>query len=288
MMDVTALVINYNAGNVLCDCVQSLLDNGIEDIRVMDNASTDGSLARLEKHFAATVAVQTFANEHNLGFGPAINAALANIESRFLLIINPDCSLQQGAVATLTAALQANERAALAGPLVRDAQGHIEAATNRRFATPWRALMAFSGLARLGQRFAALEGVTVAVADDAQQVIEVEATSGACMLLRTRVIKSLGGFDEAYGLHCEDLDLMFRLQQAGHEVLFVPAACAVHEQGVSSASRPRWVHRQKHLGMARFFNQHLADQYAWPVVALVRTGIWLRWALTWPLVALRG
>jgi len=287
-MDVTALVINYNAGNLLCDCVQSLLDNGIEDIRVIDNASTDGSLARLEKHFADTAGVKTFANNDNPGFGPAINAALPQIQSRFLLIINPDCTLLPAAGATLIAALEENERAALAGPLVRDPRGQVEAATNRRFATPWRALMAFSGLARLGQRHPALQGVAVPIADDAQQVIPVEATSGACMLLRTGVIRTLGGFDEAYGLHCEDLDLMFRLHQAGHEVLFVPAATAVHEQGVSSASRPRWVHRQKHLGMARFFNQHLADQYAWPVVALVRTGIWLRWAVTWPLVALRG
>lgn len=287
-MDVTALVINYNAGKLLCECVQSILDNGIEAIRVVDNASTDGSLEMLEQQVDDIASVKIHVNKRNLGFGPAINAALAHIESRFVLIVNPDCRLQPAAAATLVAAMMVNEHAALAGPLVRDRDGQVEAATNRRFATPWRALMAFSGLARLGQRFPALAGVTVSVADDTQQVIPVEATSGACMLLRTGVVKELGGFDEAYGLHCEDLDLMFRLHEAGYQVLFVPTACAIHEQGISSASRPRWVHRQRHLGMARFFNQHLADDYAWPIVALVRTGIWLRWVVTWPLVALRG
>jgi GT2 family glycosyltransferase len=287
-MDATALVINYNAGPLLCDCVQSLLDNGIEIIRVADNASSDGSFDALRARYAGAPGVHMAANGENRGFGPAINADLPAIDTRYLLIINPDCRLEAGAMAPLVAALDADETAAMAGPLVLDSTGQVEAAANRHFPTPWRALMTFSGLASLGGRYPALSGVTVpGVSTTTTATVPAEATSGACMLLRTRVLRELGGFDEGYALHCEDLDLMYRLRLAGHGVLFVPAARAVHAQGVSSATRPLWVHRQKHRGMARFFNRHLASRYAWPVVALVRLGIWLRWALTWPLVALR-
>lgn len=288
-MDVTALVVNYNAGPLLLDCVSSLQENAIADIRVVDNASTDDSFRAFTRQFANAPGVVAVANPHNLGFGPAINAALDNIQSRYVLIINPDCRLEPGAIQALLHAMETKPGAGLAGPLVVDPQGRVEAASHRRFATPWRALMTYSGLARLDQRFPSMAGVRVAVTEGEreQAAIAVEATSGACMLVRTQVLRELGGFDEAYGLHCEDLDLMYRLRQARRGVLFVPAARAVHQQGVSSASRPLWVHRQKHRGMARFFNQHIAQQHAWPVKMLVRAGIWLRWALLWPLVVLR-
>ena len=91
----------------------------------------------------------------------------------------------------------------------------------------------------------------------------------------------------AYGLHCEDLDLMFRLQQAGHDCLFVPQARAVHQQGVSSRSRPLWVHWQKHRGMQRFFRKFQASDRSLPVRGLVLAGIWARFALTAPLAILR-
>lgn len=286
-MDVTALVINYNAGPLLCDCVQSLLDEGISKVLVIDNASSDDSFTALREQFKDAAPVTLISNPQNIGFGPAINGALTAIETTWLLIMNPDCRLEPGAMAALDAATGARESAALASPLVLTPKGRLEPASNRRFPTPWRALMSFSGLGRLGSRIPALAGVAVDVQEGASKPVLAEATSGACMLLRTEVLRDLGGFDESYGLHCEDLDLMYRLREAGQSVLFVPAARATHQQGVSSASRPLWVHRQKHRGMARFFNVHLADQYAWPVSMLIRSGIWLRWALLWPLVALR-
>ena len=93
--------------------------------------------------------------------------------------------------------------------------------------------------------------------------------------------------DEEYGLHCEDLDLMYRLSQQGFHCLFVPAARVIHQQGVSSRSRPLWVHRQKHLGMQRFFNKFQAKEYSFPLRCLVITGIWLRFTLTLPGMLMR-
>jgi GT2 family glycosyltransferase len=107
------------------------------------------------------------------------------------------------------------------------------------------------------------------------------------MLLDRKVITELGLFDEGYGLHCEDLDLMYRLRNAGWQCLFVPAASAVHEQGVSSRSRPFWVHRQKHLGMARFFRKFQAAEYGPPIRWLVYSGIWARFVLLSPIVWLK-
>jgi hypothetical protein len=103
------------------------------------------------------------------------------------------------------------------------------------------------------------------------------------MLLRKDAFFAIGGMDAEYRLHCEDLDLMYRLHQAGHRCLLVPDAVAVHDQGTSSTSRPLWVHWQKHRGMQRFFDKFQAANHALPVRWVVRAGIWLRFLLTLPL-----
>ena len=94
--------------------------------------------------------------------------------------------------------------------------------------------------------------------------------------------------DDAYGLHCEDIDLMYRLHQEGQYSLFVPSAVVYHRQGVSSRSRPLWVHWQKHRGMQRFFNKFQARQYSFPVRCLVIAGIWTRFAVTLPVQLIRN
>ncbi len=287
-MSVTAVVVNYNAGDLLADCVQSLIDNRVTDVRVVDNASTDRSFERLRGRYGRHPALRTLANPDNIGFGPAVNRLLPDLDRPYLLVINPDCRLESGALRALVDALDADPGAALAGPRVTDSRGRLERAACRHFPTPRRSFMTLSGLSRLAGRIPSLAGVAAPEAEDLQAVTEVEATSGACMLLRLEAFRDLGGFDEAYALHCEDLDLMARLRDAGWKTLYVPAARAVHVQGVSSASRPRWVHRQKHRGMARFFDRHLAAGHAPPVRWLVHLGIWLHWVLLWPFQRARG
>lgn len=282
-MAVTAIVVNYNAGDLLGDCVQSLVANHVTDIRVVDNASTDRSFERLAGRFAGAAGVQLLANPVNRGFGPAVNDQLPAVKTPYLLVINPDCRLEDGALRALSAAMDNAPQAGLAGPRVLDARGKLEAAACRYFPTPRRALMTATGLSRLAGRFPSLAGVTDPAAGALTAVTEVEATSGACMLIRTDAFRALGGFDEDYRLHCEDLDLMYRLRQAGWRILFVPLATAVHVKGVSSASRPLWVHRQKHRGLSRFFRLHLAEGSGWPSRMLFQLGLWTHWLLLWPL-----
>jgi GT2 family glycosyltransferase len=144
----------------------------------------------------------------------------------------------------------------------------------------------FSGLWRLGRWLPAFSGVEASEKLPAG-TSQAEAVSGACMLLKKEAFRQVGYMDEAYGLHCEDLDLMFRLRQRGYHCLLVPAARVYHQQGLSSRSRPLWVHWQKHLGMQRFFGKFQAAQYRLPFRWLVYTGIWCRFLLTLPLALFR-
>jgi hypothetical protein len=109
--------------------------------------------------------------------------------------------------------------------------------------------------------------------------VAVEAISGAFMLIKRRAFEAVGRWDEAYFLHCEDLDLCQRVRDHGHEVLFVPAARAVHRQGASSRDRLVRVEWHKHWGMWRFYRKFQADERAAMVSGLVGLGIGSRFLL---------
>jgi GT2 family glycosyltransferase len=286
---IETVIINYNAGDALARCVSAVLAQSIATrVTVVDNASTDHSLDSLRRSAGDSQNLEIRVNEANLGFAKAVNAAVNQLQGAepYLLILNPDCEVLPGSLAELAGALDQDPGAVLAGPVVVDRQGRPLKATLRRFPTPLASFLTVSGLWRLGRWIPSLQGVDH-TGQMPSMTVEADAVSGACMLLRREFFLEMGGLDESYGLHCEDLDLMYRIAQCGMHCLLVPSARVFHEQGLSSKSRPGWVHWQKHLGMQRFFFKFQADQHSLPLRWLVISGIWARFCVTWPLVWFR-
>ncbi len=110
------------------------------------------------------------------------------------------------------------------------------------------------------------------------QPIEVEATSGAFMLVRRTAVEEVGMLDEGYFMHCEDLDWCWRFRQAGWKVLFVPQARVVHKKGRSSRTMPIEVELYKHLGMLRFYRKFLRHRYPVVLMWAVTAAVWIRFA----------
>jgi GT2 family glycosyltransferase len=283
---VRVIVVNFNAGDALVDCLKSVL-SGTRPLRivVVDNRSTDGSSDRARERLRGSGDVEFIDSPDNVGFARAVNVAAAASREDYLLVLNPDCVLAAGSLDRLCAAMDEAPRAGLAGPCVLSGSGRLagqpEKSAYRRFPRPWTALMSLSGLSSLGGRFSALRGID---APHPHDTVRAEAVSGACMLLRRECFEAVGGFDEGYAMHCEDLDLMYRLAQHGFECLYVPGAVVTHMGGLSSRSRPWWVHRQKHLGMQRFYRKFQAPDHSLPVRLLVQGGIWVHYVLTVPAV----
>jgi GT2 family glycosyltransferase len=288
---VDVVIVNFNAGEALARCAGSVLkQDACASLTVVDNASGDGSLEEVEQKYGVDPRLKLLRNPENRGFARAANQAAqqsAGARSQdYLLILNPDCEVDADALETLRGALEREPAAALAGPLVVDREGRPRRATLRHFPDPRGALLTFSGLWRLGRWWPAWRGVERS--DELPgEIARAEAVSGACMLVRRSAFEAAGGLDEAYGMHCEDLDLMYRLRQMGGHCLFVPQARVVHLQGLSSRSRPLWVHWQRHRGMQRFFTKFQAERYRLPMRWLVLAGIWLRFLVTSPRALLR-
>lgn len=268
--DTTAVVIvSHDSGDWLVRSVISALAQDVPvEVIVVDNASRDGSLGKLPRDLR----VRLLRNEANRGFAVACNQGAAATPASHLLFLNPDCELPPGALRELRARMAEDPSLALLGAQLVNPDGTPQAASRRRTPTPTVAIQRALGLRR-----AALE--IDAPVDTTQPVTAVDAISGALMLVPHRVFEALGGFDEGYVLHCEDLDLCRRALQAGHRVGIANRVRVVHHKGTSSRARPVWVEWQKHRGMLRYFKKFDAEcSPLWLRVA-VRLGVWLRFPI---------
>ena len=273
---VDVVVVAHDSGAVLRDCVERVLAQpGLRRLVVVDNGSRDGAIERLPPD--ARLAVMR--NQDNPGFAVACNQGAAAGDAPWILFLNPDCLLAPDTLALLLARATTAPTAAMLGADVRDAAGRPERAARRRDPTLSRSLAQLAGLARL----ALAEGLYIDP-DPAQPLHAVDAVSGALMLVRRELCAALGGFDEGYRLHCEDLDLCRRARAAGAVVAVAEGVPVVHLKGSSSRRRPLFVAWHKARGMARYrrkFGPHgLAG-------ALGAAGIWTRFALAAPWHAMR-
>lgn len=259
------IVVNYNAGETLRLCVESILASKGVSVRciVVDNASVDGSADFCQQY--ASDALVLLRNTQNLGFSCAVNQGVALSDGAWLMLLNPDVIVPADSLCQLlNVAQSAAERVAALGCVVRNPDGSEQRGCRRDIPTPAKALAHAVGLQRV---FPVLQfNHTDRPLPATPQA--VAAISGSCMLLRRTAYDEIGGFDERYFLHFEDLDYCVRLQRKNWLTLFVPSVEIEHAQGVSSARAPVRVVVCKHVSMLRFFSQHAGLQkFLLPILA---------------------
>jgi GT2 family glycosyltransferase len=287
MRDVDVVSVNYNAGSLLAKSVKASLAAGARKVLVVDNASDDGSIEKLESAVTSPDLV-IIRNTKNLGFSAACNIGLQSSTAGTVLFLNPDAVLGEQALSRMVEALYGTSDAGMVGGLLCNLDGTEQAGGRRAFPTPSRAFIrAFklSFLAKKVPNFVSdfnLYGEPLPAGNT-----KVEAISGACMLVKREAMCDVGTWDEDYFLHCEDLDLCMRFKQKGWSILFVPNAPIIHSKGVSSQSRPIFVEWHKHRGMLRFYAKFFRKQYPNLLWYMVVCSVWLRFVAVSALVALR-
>ena len=259
----SVLVVAANSGNDVIACVERALASSVPvEVVVSDNASNDGSVAAIEARWHRDARVRIVRNGSNLGFGAGCNRAAAQARGDVLLALNPDCLLDADAVARLRDVLDNDKTIGIVGATIVDAHGRYESASRRRDPLLRRALATMTGFSRSG----------VDRQDAARGTIEdVDAVSGALMTMSADMFRLVGGFDEGYFLHCEDLDICRRVRDLGARVVCANDIRVVHAKGTSSRRRPVFVAMHKHRGMWRWFTKF--DPAAQN--ALVRSVVWL-------------
>lgn len=276
---VAAIVVNYNGGALLLDCVQSLLSVPcIGRVIVADNGSEDGSLARVRGAVQDTDHLLILENGKNLGFSAGCNRAVPFAEADYLLFVNPDCVVNPAAIDRVLAVLADHPEAGMAGCLICNPDGSEQAGCRREIPTPWRSLSRVLHLHRLFPDDPRFAGFNLAHRPLPDAPVAVEVISGAFMLVRRSSLEQVGLLDERYFLHCEDMDWCLRFGKAGYTILFVPDARVLHEKGACSRARPLFVEWHKHRSMILFYRLHFQASYPLPLLWLVTAAVWLRFA----------
>ncbi|MDD5580372.1 MAG: glycosyltransferase family 2 protein [Methylobacter sp.] len=277
---ISAIIVNYNAGDLLYECVESLLKCPLRiEIIVVDNASSDGSL----KSLADVPQIKIIRNTLNTGFSAGCNKGLKAANADYLLFLNPDCSLDPHAIYELIQALKSDESVGMVGGLLMNPDGSEQGGGRRAVPTPWRSFVRVFELSRFANRWPRLFfDFYLHKQPLPAKPVEVEAISGACMLAKRGAIEDVGLWDEGYFLHCEDLDWCMRFRKRDWKILFVPSARIMHALGVCSRSSPIFVEWHKHKGMMRFYRKFFRHQYPGVLMGIVTIGVWLRFGvLAW-------
>jgi hypothetical protein len=275
---VRVVIVNYNAGGLLTECVARVAASTHPvDIVVVDNASTDGSIDLLRRSMPVRSGLTILENPANLGFARANNLALRDWPGEFALLLNPDCLIEADTLAGMLAALRGEPHAGLAGCLILNSDGTEQSGCRRLVPTPGQVL----------RRACGGRGYDLAGTPLPDGPIPVEAISGAFMLVRMTAATEVGPLDEDYFMHWEDLDWCQRFRQAGWRILFVPGLTVTHRKGVCSTSAPLRVEWHKHRGMLRFFRKFFLVGPYLPIYGLLALAVWARFAARAALIRLR-
>ena len=266
---IAAIVVSHESASTLERCLQRLrASHDVSEIRVIDNASLDGTLDIIQRHAAQDPRVRFIGNPDNPGFAVGCNQGAKESTAPWLAFVNPDLMVEADTLSRLREHAEALGGNALLGVNLVDEKGVADEAARRR--DPDFGAMLSSPLS------ASRLGVT---ADGQASMQNVEAVSGALMLMPRSLFARLNGFDEGYRLHAEDLDLCRRARVAGATVAVANDIRVLHVRGVSSRARPVFVEWHKHRGLWRYFRKFEAAQRGVFTRLAVWGAIWVRFCL---------
>jgi GT2 family glycosyltransferase len=283
---VTIIIVAYNSGHYLDECLQSIAAARHErvcvEVVIVDNHSSDGTIDRLRGFEGLRLSI--IENERNVGFAAAANRGIAATDGDYVLLLNPDTLLTPGVIDEMARFMDQHPEAGIVSPKLVMQDGRIDPACHRGFPTPWASATYFMGLERLFPRRRLFNGYHRWDLP-LDQAHEVDAVSGAFLFARRRLLRAMGGLDERFFMYGEDIDACLRAREHGYKVYYTPAATVVHIKGTSTgigqsakvscatgATRMRMVNTF-HDSMVTFYDKHYAAKYPRPVGSAMKAGI---------------
>lgn len=259
----SVVMVSYWTGPALGAAIDSVLSEPeAAQLVLVDNGNPPAVIEDLTRRAAGEPRLAVLTGHGNIGFAAGCNRGAAVACGDILLLLNPDCRLLPGTLARLLTTAARLPRPWLIGCRIVDEAGREGRGGRRHALTPLRALVEASGLYRLGLGRWRLNRHREPLPAG---TVPMGAVSGAAMALPAADFRLLGGLDEGYFLHVEDLDFCARFAAAGGRIVYAPAVEIVHEGGTSAAPAA-FVERHKARGLARYFRLHRTGP-AWDLLA---------------------
>ncbi len=246
------------------------------EVIVSDNASADNSIAYLQPLFPS---VHFIVNSTNLGFAKANNQALAHARGEYILFLNPDTLVPEDSFHKCLAFLKQQNNAGGLGIRMLDGRGNFLPESKRAFPSPWVSFRKLSGLAALFPRSGYFNRYALGDLDEKRNHA-VDVLAGAFMLIKKELLLQLNGFDEQFFLYGEDIDLSFRIKQAGFQNYYFGETAIIHFKGESSANAELNRIRHFYSAMQLFVQKHYTSGAAKVFAVFLKIAIVVRGLLS--------
>jgi N-acetylglucosaminyl-diphospho-decaprenol L-rhamnosyltransferase len=274
MLTLSIVIVNWNTRDLLAQCLTSisrspLLPSSSVEVFVVDNASSDGSAQMVAEHFHWVRLIQ---NNENMGFAQANNQAIGLANGRYILLLNSDTVVHPGAFDTLIGFMEETSQAGAIGAYLLNGDGTLQAACHPML-TPWREFL----------RLLFLDRVFHVATYDAgwwktEEPRQTEVIKGACLMLRHTALDQVGLLDGSYFMYTEEVDLCYRLAQAGWQIWWVPAAKVTHFGEASSRQVAQTMYVQLYRSKIQFYRKYGGERHADLFKRLLRVAYWPRFA----------
>jgi GT2 family glycosyltransferase len=272
-LKLSVVIVNYNVKPLLEQCLLSvrMALAGMEaEVFVMDNDSTDGSVAYLRPKFPEVVFIE---NEDNRGFAFANNQALKRCCGEYILLLNPDTIIGEGILRTLCYFMDEHPEAGGSGVKMLDGHGRFLAESKRSFPTPWVSFCKIFGLSKLFPQSKVFARYSLPYLNPNVQHC-VDVLSGAFMLLRSAALQRTGLFDESFFMYGEDIDLSYRLAAEGYRNYYIPERI-LHYKGASTRRGDARCVKNFYGAMLIFYKKYY-PRSGWVFSFLIRLAIGAR------------
>lgn len=266
-MKLSIILVNWNTKDLTRDAIISIFDQtkNIEfEVIVIDNNSSDNSVEMIKKEFPQIILIE---NKENRGFGRANNQGLAIARGEYIMFLNTDVKVLDGAINILVDYLDMSPSVMMVGPRLLNTDMSFQHACRRNLPNPLNSFFHLFGLVKIFKHSQVINSYKQFTADP-EVTGPVEAISGAAMLFRRQVYEEIGGFDERFFMYGEDLDFCKRIFDKGWGVVYVSSAKIIHFGGQSSKKRKvqslrnfyeaMWIYYKKHFAPKQFFLVNVA------------------------------
>lgn len=262
---VSVIIVSYKVRYYIEQCLNSVLRSVADaQILVVDNNSDDGSVEYLRERFPQA---EIIANDFNAGFGKANNMALAKARGKYVLFLNPDTVVGERTIPGCIEYMETHPETGAVGVRMQYGNGRFALESRRSLPTPSVSFWHMTGLGKLFPKskvFARYHRTYL----DKDSECPIDVVSGAYMFVRREAIDKVGGFDEAFFMYGEDIDLSYRILQAGYQNRYLPLPI-VHYKGESTTKTSYRYAQVFYDAMLIFFNKHF-QRYSRLFALLVR------------------
>ncbi len=278
-MDLSIVIVNYNVKYFLEQCLHSVKQaiTGIQaEVFVVDNNSVDGSVDGIRSKFPWVTLIE---NKENLGFSKANNQAIRVAKGRYILLLNPDTVVEEDTFRKCVEFMDSHLEAGAMGVKMIDGKGEFLPESKRSLPTPMVSFYKMFGLSSLFPRSKRFGKYHLGYLDQ-EETHEVEVLAGAFMFLRKETLDKTGLLDETFFMYGEDIDLSYRITQAGYKNYYFPGTTIIHYKGESTKKGSLNYVKMFYQAMIIFAGKHFTSRKARTFSMLINVAIYFRAALS--------